>query len=447
MASEPAQDEGKRGRHLQRVLGLGFGLAIGVGSMIGSGILRTPGVVADRLPDPTWLLLLWLAGGVHALLGANVVAELMTAMPKAGGLYIPSRRAFGEFGGVLVGWTDFLLNCAGVAAVAIASAEFMAIVWPAAGSELTGTALAVLLLFIGINWLGIREGSAAQQIGSAVKFLLLCVLIAAIFVTVPAAAEPAPGLGAALSPLAVLVGYQLVYGAFSGWANPIYFAEEDEAPARNLPRALLISIALVTATYLAMNWALLHALPVAELARSEIPVETIVTGLLGPVGTILIGVIGTVVVLGTLNGLVMATPRVLYGLGRDGLFPRVATRVNRGGSPYAALAITALVAAGMVLSGSFETVFLMMGALTIFAFVLTDVTIFVLRRTEPDLPRPFRAIGYPILPALVLLLDTVLLIAFIAADPVSGLYMAALISVAVPIALLLRRARTAISPE
>ena len=429
------------------MLGLGFGLAIGVGSMIGGGILRTPGAVADRLPDPTWLMLLWLAGGVHALLGANVVAELMTGIPKAGGLYIPSRRAFGEFGGVLVGWTDFLLNCAGVAAVAIASAEFLSIVWPAAGAQLTGTALAILLIFIGVNWLGIREGSATQQIGSAIKFVLLCALIAAIFLAVPPAAEAPPSAArAALSPLAILVGYQLVYGAFSGWANPIYFAEEDQAPARNLPRALLISILLVTATYLAMNAALLYALPVADLARSEIPVETIITRLLGPIGTILIGIVGTVVVLGTLNGLVMATPRVLYGLGRDGLFPRIATRVNRGGTPYAALAITAVVAAGMVLSGSFETVFLMMGALTIFAFVMTDVTIFVLRRREPDLPRPFRAIGYPVLPALVLLLDAGLLIAFIAADPVSGLFMAAMISVAVPIALLLRRSRAAMSP-
>lgn len=428
-------------RHLQRVLGLGFGLAIGVGSMIGGGILRTPGAVAERLPDSGLLMLLWLMGGVHALLGANVVAELMTSIPKAGGLYVPSRRAFGEFGGVVVGWTDFLVNAAGVAALAIASAEFLGIIWPFAAGHIVGTALGLLLLFIGLNWLGVREGSIAQQAGSLLKFLLLCALIAAIFIAVPPAASPPPGAAALLSPLAILVGYQLVYGAFSGWANPIYFAEEDRAPARNLPRALVISITLVTATYLAMNAALLYALPLAELGAATIPVETIVTRLAGPGGTFLVGIVGSVVVISCLNALVMATPRVLYGLGRDGLFLPVAARVNRGGTPYAALAITAVVAAGMTLSGSFETVFLLMGALTIFAFVLTDVTIFVLRRKEPDLPRPFRAILYPWLPALVLLLDLGLLIAFLAADPTSGLAMAAMIALAVPISLLLGRGR------
>ena len=427
-------------RHLHRVLGLGFGLAIGVGSMIGSGILRTPGAVAEGLPDASLLMLLWLMGGLHALLGANVVAELMTSIPKTGGLYVPSRRAFGDFGGILVGWTDFLLNAAGVAALAIASAEFLAILAPDLRAHITGAALGLLLLFIGLNWIGIKEGSATQQIGSLLKFVTLCLLIGTIFIAVPQAARPA-GETAALSPMAVLVGYQMVYGAFSGWTNPIYFTEEDRKPTRNLPRALIFSILLVTATYLAMNAALLWALPVAELARSDIPVETIVTGLAGPTGTLVVGAVGSVIVISCLNGLVMAIPRVLYGLGRDGLFPAVATQVNRGGTPYAALAISAIVAGTMVMSGGFETVFLMMGALTIFAFVMTDVTIFVLRRREPDLPRPFRAIGYPWLPALLLLLDTILLVAFIAADPASGLFMAALISIAIPIAFLLGRRR------
>jgi amino acid transporter len=429
-------------RHLHRVLGLAFGLAIGVGSMIGSGILRTPGAVAERLTDPALLMLLWFAGGVHALLGANVLAELMTSIPKAGGLYVPSRRAFGEFGGVLVGWTDFLSNVAGVAALAIASAEFLGILWPPARDNMTALALALLLLFVGLNWLGIREGSAAQQIGSLLKFLLLCLLIAAIFVAVPAAPRASAVPASAVAPMAALVGYQLVYGAFSGWHNPIYFAEEDKEPARNLPRALLISILLVTGTYLAMNAALLHALPIEALARSTVPVETVVTALAGPTGTLVVGVVGSVIVLSCLNALVMACPRVLYGLGRDRLFLHGATRVNRGGSPTVALAVTGLVAAGLVLTGGLETVFLLMGSFTIFVFVMTDASLFVLRRQEPDLPRPYRARLYPWLPALVLLLDLALLALFVAADIRSGVVMAVLISAAIPIAWLLRRNRS-----
>jgi APA family basic amino acid/polyamine antiporter len=430
-------------RHLHRVLGLAFGLAIGVGSMIGSGILRTPGAVAERLPDAGLLMLLWLMGGVHALLGANVLAELMTSMPRAGGIYLPSRRAFGEFGGVLVGWTDFLSNVAGVAALAIASAEFLGILWPLARDNTTPVAVALLLLFVGLNWLGIREGSAAQQVGSLLKFVLLCLLIGAILILVPAAPAAPAAPTAAVAPMAVLVGYQLVYGAFSGWHNPVYFAEEDKEPARNLPRALLISIALVTATYLAMNAALLHALPVATLAQSTVPVETVVTRLAGPAGTLVVGVLGSVIVLSCLNALVMAAPRVLYGLGRDRLFLHGATQVNGGGSPTVALAITTIVAAGLILTGGFETVFLLMGSFTIFVFVMTDASLFVLRRREPELPRPYRARLFPWLPALVLLLDVALLALFIAADPRSGMVMAVLVSAAMPIAWLLRRNRAA----
>jgi APA family basic amino acid/polyamine antiporter len=152
-------------------------------------------------------------------------------------------------------------------------------------------------------------------------------------------------------------------------------------------------------------------------------------------------VIGSVIVLSCLNALVMATPRVLYGLGRDRLFLYGATRVNRGGSPTVALAITTVVAAGLILTGGFETVFLLMGSFTIFVFVMTDASLFVLRRREPELPRPYRARLYPWLPALVLLLDVALLALFIAADPLSGLVMAVLISAAMPIAWLLRRNR------
>jgi APA family basic amino acid/polyamine antiporter len=433
---------------LLRVLGFAFALAICVGSIVGGGILRTPGAVVDRVPDVTFVLILWALGGLHALLGANVVSELITSVPKAGGLYVPSRRAFGDFAGLLVGWSDWLLNAAAIAALALACGEFAALIEPSLASRTTSVALTVLGALYLLNWLGVREGSVAQKLGSALKCLLLILLIGTIFLLVPPAAPQAaqPAGGTGVSFLAVVVGYQLVYGAYTGWANPIYFVEEDKHASSNIPKAMALSILAVTAVYVVMNYALLHALPIGTLRTADLPASISLVPVFGPASTAVIAGVALVIVISCLNGLVMVIPRVLYGLGRDGLFLPVAQHVNRGGTPDVALLMSAALTMLLALTGEFETVFLLMGAITIFTMVVTDLSLFVLRRKEPDLPRPYRAIGYPLLPGLLLLIDTLLLCAVLASDPWSGLYMALLIALCIPVGLWLRRSRAEPKP-
>jgi amino acid transporter len=211
---------------------------------------------------------------------------------------------------------------------------------------------------------------------------------------------------------------------------------------------MLISILLVAAIYVALNLSLLSALDMTALRASELPVALVIENAFGRSGGVLVALLAIVIVVVAINAIVMASARVLYGMARDGLFLPAASRVNAGGTPNVALAITAALALILIFSGGFAFLFKLTAALAIFAFFLYEASLFALRRQQPDLPRPFRAIGYPVLPALVCLLDLGLLIAFIAADPISGLYMAGLIAVCVPVGIILhsRRRRIAATP-
>ncbi|HZG46025.1 MAG TPA: APC family permease [Allosphingosinicella sp.] len=429
------------------MLGFTFALAICVGSIIGGGILRTPGAVADRVVEPWLILLLWLAGGVHALLGANIVSEISTSVPQAGGLYVPTRRAFGDFAGLVVGWSDWLVNGAAAAALALAFADFAGLAHPFFASRETAVAVGILTLLFGINWLGVREGSVIQKLGSLAKCTLLFALVGTVFLLLPAAAAPAaPSASPVWTAAALVVAYQLVYGVYAGWPNAIYFIEEDERGAVNIPRAMGLSILLVTAVYLSVNAALLYALPVEALRSAELPAALALEQVLGGAGTVVIACLALVIVATCLNGMVMVLPRTLYGLGRDGLFVQAATRVNRGGTPDVALGLSALLATLLTVTGTFETVFLLMGALIMFMMVVTDTTLFALRIKEPRLERPYRAKGYPWLPALALILDMALFAAVLWAEPASGAYMLLLVAACLPIGLWLGRRNRGLKP-
>src|SRR5437870_6913454 len=164
---------------LRRVLGVGFGLAVIVGSTLGIGILRTPGLVAGQLPNATAILAVWIAGGLFTLLSAVCLAELGTMLPQAGGYYVYARRAFGDAAGFAVGWTDWLTYCAVLGYVSIGMGEFLALLVPSLGGAVTPIASAVLLGFVALQWMGVRVSSRFQEIGTALKFGAFLALVAA----------------------------------------------------------------------------------------------------------------------------------------------------------------------------------------------------------------------------------------------------------------------------
>ncbi|MFM7648712.1 MAG: APC family permease, partial [Cyanobium sp.] len=274
-------------QRLLSILGIGFGLAGAVGETIGAGILRTPGVVAAKLPTPSLVLGAWLAGGVYALLGAVCTAELAAALPRTGGWTVYAERAFGRGGGLLVGWADWLAHCIGLAWVATTAGDYGQALLPAgllptAVQQLAGRgiALALLLLFTLIQLRGLRAGSASQEWLSLAKAVALLALVAGCFL-LPAptplsqpitAEQAAPGGSPWIGALAAaVVALQAVITTYDGWASPVYFAEEFSQPERDLPRSLIGGVLAVSALYLLINAALLHVLPLPLLAGSPLP--------------------------------------------------------------------------------------------------------------------------------------------------------------------------------
>lgn len=436
-----------RGR-LLRVLGVLFGLAVTVGITIGMGILRTPGEVAQRLPN-RWLFLgAWLLGGVYALFGAVSVAELGTMIPRSGGFYVFTRRALGEYAGFIVGWSDWLSTCGTVAAVALVLGEYAGLLIPALAGRDVWVASCVTLAFALLNWRGVRWGGRSQELTSLLKTLAFAALIAACFAwgarsdagTPPATPPSAPvGLGLLTAAVLALQGVVVTY---DGWYSTIYFSEEVEDAGRSVPRAMVLSVLLVSVVYLLFNAALLYVLPLGRLAGEEFAARTAAEAVFGPRGAAVIGVVAILSLLASVNGNTMTAPRIAYALSRDRLFWRGAGAVNCGGTPAPALALSTAVALLMIVfSGGFQRVLASLFFFFVTNYALTYFSVFVLRRREPHAERPYRAWGYPWTTALALAVSLALLAGAVWGDTENSLYALALLAVSGPVYLVIRRAR------
>jgi len=419
---------------LLNVLGVAFGLAGSVGGTIGAGILRTPGLVAAQLPSANWILAIWVLGGTYALLGAICIAELAATLPKAGGWTIYAEAAFGRRAGLLVGWCDWLAHCIGLAWVATTLGELLSSITPL---NSTAGAIGVVLLFSGIQVLGVRAGGASQELLSLGKAVAFLVLVAACFLLPPAAGlttpvEPSTPLatGPAFSGpvlwMPVVLALQAVITTYDGWASPVYFAEEFQEPARDLPRSLIGGVVAVLALYLLINAALLHVLPIPVLANAQIPAADAAEAVLGRWGGTVITGVALLALLGLINTVVMAAPRILYGLARSGLLPSLLAQVSEAGTPVPALLATAGASAVLVLAGSFEHL-LAIGAVFYVALPLSGLAALVaLRLQQPDRPRPFRCWGYPLTPLLVGVVSLGFLLAAVINEPIDCLIAACL---------------------
>src|SRR5436309_7825659 len=274
--------------HLRRLLGLGFGLAVIVGSTIGVGILRTPGLVADQLHSGFAILVVWVVGGFYTLLGAVCMAELGTMMPQAGGYYVYARRGFGNWVGFSVGWTDWLTYCTVLAYASIGLAEFSGALLPALAGCLRPIAIVTLLAMVALQWAGLKVSARFQEWTTAVKFLAFLALVVAAFTMgpmVPDGAQglQAPGGAAGLTFTGIILALQAVVIAYGGWQSALYFTEEDRDPGRHLPRAMIGGVVSVLVVYLLVNLALLAVLPIPELAKSTLPGADAVVFLAGVV--------------------------------------------------------------------------------------------------------------------------------------------------------------------
>ncbi|HEY0513313.1 MAG TPA: amino acid permease [Thermoanaerobaculia bacterium] len=378
-----------------------------ISGIIGSGIFINPYVVARAVHTPFLILAVWIAGGVIALFGAFVFAELSTVMPRVGGQYAFFREAFSPIVAFLYGWGLLLIVQSGAtAAVAVAFAQYVArLVDLPAGSE-RWLAGAILLALAAFHALGIKPGAVLLNVITFTKTLALGALIVGAFVLTRhsgLAFEPlAPsGLGGLPLLSAFFAGLVPAMFAYGGWQNLNYVSEEVREPQRNLPRAILIGVFCVIAVYVSANVAYVHVLGAPDLAATKTPAADVASRLVGETGARVISLLIVVSTFGFLNLSLLSAPRVYYAMAADGLFFRSLARLSpRFRAPTAAILLQGGLAAVYALANTYDRLL----SYAVFAdwifFALAGAALVVFRRKLPEAPRPFPVPAYPWIPIL-----------------------------------------------
>ncbi|HEX2455281.1 MAG TPA: amino acid permease [Vicinamibacterales bacterium] len=405
---------------LIRILGVGFGLAVVVGSTLGIGILRTPGLVAAQMPTATGILLIWIAGGLYTLLSAACIAELGTMLPAAGGYYVYARRAFGDTVGFAVGWTDWITYCAILGYISIAIGEFAALLVPSLVGVEKGISIVALAALAALQLAGLRASSRFQEIATVVKCAAFLALIVGAMIFAPRLGSDSVSALASPALAGLILAFQSVAVTYGGWQSALYFAEEDRDPNRNLPRSMIGGVAAVIVVYLLVNVALLLVLPLGDLARSTLPAADAAQILVGGRGGQIITILSIVSLPPTLNAILMIGTRILFAMGRDGLFWRRAASVSARGTPAAAMLATTVIALALIATGTFQRLIAIASFFLAANYVVCCLALIVLRRREPDAPRPFHAWGYPWSVALVLVGAVAFLVGAVVGDTINA---------------------------
>jgi basic amino acid/polyamine antiporter, APA family len=426
---------------LRQAVGVAFGVTVIVGNTIGAGILRTPGEVAARLPTTFLFFGVWILGGLYALLGALCIAELGTLLPASGGQYVFARRALGDYAGFIVGWSDWISTCGTTAAVSIVIGEYTTALFPALGGRVAAVAVCVTVLFALLQWRGVTWGSRTQEITGFLKMGAFMAIVVACFFWAPVRPASAHVQMPPSTLFAIVIALQSVIYTYDGWAAVVYFSEEVRDGARNIPRALFVGVFSIIAIYLAVNLAIFYVLPLSAIAGKNLALGSAAEAVFGAYGDPVVRALMVISMISGINAYHLMASRVLFAMSRDGLISRRASVVNAGGTPTVALALSAIVAVLFILNKKFEEVIAVLAFFFVANYTLSFASLFVLRRTMPDAPRPYRVWGYPWIPALALIGSVAFLAGAVAGDTKRSLYALALLAASYPVYRLLRMAR------
>lgn len=446
-------------RFLERRLGPLDAAAIVISNVIGVGIFITPRIIAVAIPHPIGFLAVWLAGGLLAFAGAMAYAELGTLRPRSGGEYVYLREGYGPLAAFLTGWTSFVAGFAGaIAAGALGVSDYLGRFLPVASdatplltvpvpwlplvfSPRTLVALTVITGLALIHMRGLGPGRLVQNTLAGIKVGALALFVAL-------------GLGLGRGSLAHLttevpsatynwpLAFIIVMFAYSGWNAASYVAEEIRDPGRNVPRALALGTGAVVLLYLGLNFLYLYAVPIGEIGSDTSSELAMVAAerLLGPVASTLLGGLAVIVLSGSLSAMTVAGPRVYFAMARDGeFFPAFARIHPRFHTPWVSIAAQAVWSSLLVLTNTKDQLAEYTGFAVLLFSAVAVSTVFVLRRRYPDEPRPFKALGYPVAPAIFVLASLAIMVAAIAGRPGPSLVGAIIIASGVPLYWLLRK--------
>jgi APA family basic amino acid/polyamine antiporter len=438
--------QARQGHHqLSRVLGIVFGLAVVVGGVIGSGIMRAPGVVALGVHNEPLILLFWAAGGGVAMLTAMPLVEAGASVPKAGGSYPIATRAFGPVAGFLTGWLTWLQYAASNAFISVVFAEYVQRLGFATAVPKSVLAVGLILVVTAINWTGTRISGASQSIASALKGGAFLLVAAVLFLSprAPAGFHPAsmvhPALVGAAAVSAVIMGIRVIYQTYGGWDAAIYFSEEVHRPEQNVARATFLGIGLVTVVYLLVNAAVLHVLTPDQIAGSQLAVGDAIKVSLGAAGNTVITAIGALSLAAIVNLQIMVASRITFRMAADGVLPRALAVVAPGGAPRRSVAVLAIASVLFAASGSYEWLVRIYAPWSIGSILMICLSGIWLRYKEPDLHRPFLTPLFPWLSIVAAVIQASLIAVVVVDDPVSGLWSALVVAAPVPFFLMFAR--------
>ncbi len=434
-------------RPLSRVLGLVFGLAVVVGGVIGSGIMRAPGVVALGVDSPLLTLLMWTLGGGAAMLAAMPLVEAGASVPMAGGTYPIARRAFGPAVGLATGWLSWLQYVGSNAFISVVFGEYVHRLGLAGGVSTGVLACGLIVAVAALNLLGTRISGASQGVASALKGGVFLVIVVILFLSPRGAhvAAQAP-LSHAAGIAAVVMAIRVIYQTYAGWDGAIYFSEEVQRPERNVARATFWGIGLVTILYVLVNAAVLHVLPIDAIAGSKLAVGDAAKVPLGALGDTLVTLVGLLSLAAIVNLQIMASPRITWRMARDGLLPAVLGRVAPNGAPWVSVVVVVLASFVLAATGSYETIVTIYAPWSIGAILMVCLSAIKLRVSEPELPRPWKMPLFPWIAILASLIQASLIAVVVWDDPRSGLASAAVAAAPIPIYFLLKARRRSAAP-
>jgi APA family basic amino acid/polyamine antiporter len=425
---------------LERRLGPFDAAAIIIANVIGGGILFRSPAVAAAIPDATWFLLAWVGGGILAFMGAMAYAELATMRPKAGGEYVYLREAFGPLAGFLTGWTSFVAGFSGAMA---ASAVFLiitldrfipgvangtpllAIPLPLVSTSVTFSihtlaASAVIIVAALIHIRGVGPGRIASNVLTTLKIVALVVFIGFGLTAGTGSPSNLTQSAGSVTMTGFLFAFIPVMFTYSGWNAASYMAEEIRDPGRNVPKALLMGTVGVIAIYLLINVLYLYVIPIGELATlgGKSVLDVVGDRLLGERAGNILAIVAIVSLAAGINAWTFAGPRVYFAMARDNAFFKSAGRVHPTyKTPAASIVAQAVLAIVLILTGSLDSIANYVGfAITLFAGTAV-AAVFVLRRREPNAPRPFKALGYPWTPAIFVIVSAAIVVNAVYSDP------------------------------
>ncbi len=418
---------------LPRTIGLFSAIAVIVGTTIGSGIFRVPATVAGRLGEPGPVLLAWVLGGVLALFGALALAELAAASPRSGGIFAYLEESFGPLPAFLFGWSQLsVIRASALGGIATIFAEYLGYFVPLGwrvsvpGTEIqvggvNFAAAATILLVALINYLGVKHAARVMGVATIAKYAGMMGLVLLAFTAGQGDWSNFSGTGSTTFSLSMVASALVaIMWAYDGWADLSYIGGEIKNPGRNFPLALTIGTLLIIAIYLLLNVAYVYLVPVPEMATQRLIAATAAERipLLGGAGAGIVSAIVMISCFGTLNGSMLTNPRIFFAMADRGLFFKGVARISRRyQTPSVAIWLAAALGCGYVLFNDFQQLADRF-VLGIWPFyIMAILGVFVMRKKAPLLERPYRTIGYPVVPIVFLLAATGMVVNALVTDP------------------------------